>query len=87
MTAKEQPVLLDDAKLTAVVQQIIRNVAALSESYLSARAQDRSTIIKNLKESYMQECQEAGHKISIDVYIECITMAGIGWEWVKPDQF
>jgi len=85
MIAKETNVIIDDSKLTAVAQQIIRNVTALSESYLSARPQDKTTIIKNLKESYIHECQEAGHKVSIDVYIEHIEEC-IGWDWVKPDQ-
>ena len=73
-----------DSKMSTVVQQIVRLVPELKGYYLESSADVRQEILRNLKESYVRECELKGRLIPLDHFIQMIEDS-IGWEWVMPD--
>lgn len=75
---------LTESKLNLIVQQILKNVDELAEFYNSANNNDRFIIVKNVRESYIDECKTARRVLGTDEFIENIANS-IGWDFAIPD--
>ena len=78
------PSILTDPILTPMVQQILKQVAELSEFYDKANSKDRSTMLRNIRESYEEEWMIAGRTLGINEFIVNIQNS-IGWDFAFPD--
>ena len=78
------PSILTDPKLNPVVQQILKQVDELSEFYNKANSKDRWTMVRNIRESYEEECKIASRSLRMDEFIVNIQKS-IGWDFAFPD--
>jgi formylglycine-generating enzyme required for sulfatase activity len=84
VVASSLPSILTDPKLDPIVQQILNQVDELSEFYNKANSKDRSTMVRNIRESYEEECKIAGRTLGMDEFIVNIQNS-IGWDFAFPD--
>ena len=75
---------LTEPKLNIIVQQILKHVDELAEIYNAANNHDRFIIVKNVRESYIDECKVARRVLGTDEFIENIAKS-IGWDFAAPD--
>jgi len=66
------------------VQHILNQVDELSEFYNKANSKDRSTMVRNIGESYEEECKIASRTLGINEFIVNIQKS-IGWDFAFPD--
>jgi formylglycine-generating enzyme required for sulfatase activity len=84
VVASSLPSILTDPKLDPIVQQILNHVDELSEFYNKANSKDRSTMVRNIRESYEEECKIASRTLGMDEFIVNIQNS-IGWDFAFPD--
>ena len=84
VVASSLPSILTDPKLDPIVQQILNQVDELSEFYNKANSKDRSTMVRNIRESYEEECKIANRTLGMDEFIVNIQNL-IGWDFAFPD--
>jgi hypothetical protein len=84
VVASSLPSILTEPKLNPIVQQILRQVAELSQFYNKANSKDRSTMVRNIRESYEEECKIASRTLGMDEFIVNIQNS-IGWDFAFPD--
>ena len=75
---------LTEPKLNLIVQQILKSVDELAELYNAANNNDRFIIVRNIRESYIDECKTARRVLGTDEFIENIAKS-IGWDFAAPD--
>lgn len=84
VVASSLPSIPTNPKLNPIVQHILSYVDELSEFYNKANSKDRSTMVRNIRESYEEECKIAGRTLGMDEFIVNIQNS-IGWYFAFPD--
>lgn len=84
VVASSLPSILTDPKLDPIVQHILNHVDELSEFYNKANSKNRSTMVRNIRESYEEECKIANRTLGMDEFIVNIQNS-IGWDFAFPD--
>ena len=84
VVASSLPSIPTDINLDPIVQHILNQGDKLSKFYNKANSKDRSTMVRNIRESYEEECKIASRTLGMDEFIVNIQKS-IGWDFAFPD--